>query len=50
MCSRTQKNHQIQQKFWENEENLAIYTIILMATFEIKNVQSALCNAQPKIF
>ena len=38
MWCRTQKNHQIQQKFGENEENLTIFTIILMAAFGTKNV------------
>ena len=41
MCCRTRKNNQIQQKLWENEENLAIFTVILMAAFGAKNVHSA---------
>ena len=39
MCYRTWKNH---QKLQENEENLANFTIILMATFGTKNVHSVL--------
>ena len=42
MFCRTQKNHQTQQKLRENEENLAIFTVILMATFGTKNVHSAI--------
>ena len=29
------------KKLWENEENLAIFTLILMASFGTKNVHSA---------
>jgi len=43
MCCRTCKNHQIYQKLQENEENLAIFTVILMATFGTKNVHSVMC-------
>ena len=32
------ENHEIWQKLIENEENLAIFTVILMATFRTKNV------------
>ena len=35
----TRKNH---QKLRKNEENLAIFTIILMAAFGTKNVHSAI--------
>ena len=41
MCFRTWKNH---QKLRENEENLAIFTVILIAAFGTKNVHSALCR------
>ena len=40
MSGRTWKNHQILQKLFENEENLVIFTIILMAAFGTKNVHS----------
>ena len=40
MCCRTRNNHQIWQKLRENEENLAIFTIILMAAYGTKNVHS----------
>ena len=40
ICCSTQKNHQIKQKFGENEENLAIFTIILMTAFGTKNIHS----------
>ena len=40
-CIRTWKNHQILQKLLENEENLVIFTIILMAAaFGMKDVHS----------
>ena len=42
MCCRTMKNHQISQKLLENEENLAMCTVILMAAFGTKNVHSAM--------
>ncbi len=42
MSCRTRKNHQILQKLWENEENLAIFIIILMAAFGTKKVHSAM--------
>ena len=42
MCCRTQKNHQIQQKLWENKENPAIFTVILMTAFGTKNVHRAM--------
>ena len=38
---RTQKNHKILQNFRGNEENLANFTVILMAAFGTKNVHSA---------
>ena len=41
MCWRTWKNHQVLKKLQENEENLAIFTVILMAAFGTKNVHSA---------
>ena len=37
MSCRTWKNHQILRKLRENEENLAIFTVILMAAFGTKN-------------
>ena len=40
MCCKTRINNQIQQKLGENEENHAIFTIILTATFGTKNVHS----------
>ena len=43
-CCRTRKNNQILQKLQENEENLAIFTVILMAAFGTKNVHSAHCG------
>ena len=48
MLQNTRKNHQIQQKLLENEEKLAIFTLILMAAFGTKNVHSAVVT-QPKI-
>ena len=36
MCCRTQKNHQIFQKLGGNEENLAIFSVILMAASQIE--------------
>ena len=36
------EKHQILQKVQENEENLAIFTIILMTAFGTKNVHSAM--------
>ena len=44
MCCRTQKNHQILQKLWENKENLTIFTVILMAAFGTKNIHSAMAQ------
>ena len=41
MCGRTWKNNQIWQKFVENQDNLAIFTIISMATFGTKNVHTS---------
>ena len=46
MCCRTWKNYQIEQKLPENEENLAIFTVIFMAAFGTKNVHSALWDNQ----
>ena len=41
MSCRTWKNHQILQKLFENEENLVIFTVILMAAaFGMKDVHS----------
>ena len=45
MCQmhyRTQKTHQILQKLQENEENLAIFTLILMVALGTQNVHSAM--------
>ena len=42
MCCRTRKNQQIQQKLPENEENLAVSTVILMSAFGTENVHSAM--------
>ena len=36
------ENHQILQKLQENEENLVLFTVILMAAFGTKNFHSAL--------
>ena len=44
MCCTTRKNH---QKLQENDENLAIFTVILMATFGTKNVHSAMLVISP---
>ena len=41
ICSRSRKNNQIYQQFGENEENLALFTIILMVGFGTKSVHSA---------
>ena len=42
MSCRTQKNHRVLQKLQKNEENLAIFTVILMAAFGTKNVHSGM--------
>ena len=48
MCCRPRKNKKIiWQKLRENGENLAIFTIILMATFGTKNINSALLFVLP---
>ena len=35
-------NSENHQKLWENEDNLAIFTVILMAGFGTQNVYTAL--------